>query len=131
VQNLSGIVEHVADVSDGRAIVLTAPMDDYGTSGFRLFYGTTDDMIEYRIQTFNDDDYGQYISFLVGATTYHVFFNDPFVIDGGAGPGLGSLYTDDAGLDPALTTPPGSLQVIERVPTPKSLAGLSFACLGP
>jgi hypothetical protein len=116
-------------VSNGNAIVVTAPMDAWGTSGFRVLYGTVDHMVEYPILSFDSDSYGQYLSFVVGGTTNNVFFNDPFAIDGGTGPGPGSLYTGTGGPDPALTTPPGALRVIERVPTPKSLSGFTFICL--
>jgi hypothetical protein len=129
LQNLPVIVQHVTDVSNGDAIVVTAPMDAWGTSGFRLFYGTANRMVEYPILTYNDDDYGEYISFLVGGTTYNVFFDDPFENDGGTGPGPGSLYTGEGGADPAFVTPPGALRVTERVPTPTSLSGFSFTCL--
>jgi hypothetical protein len=131
VQNLPAVVEHVGDVSNGQVIVVTAPMDAGDTSGFRLFYGPADKMIEYAIATYDDDDYGVYISFLVGSTTYNVFFNDPFEIDGGDGPGPGSLYTGQGAGDPALTTPPGALVVTERVPTPTSLSAFSFICSSP
>jgi hypothetical protein len=128
LQNLPNVIEHVADVSNGDAIVVTAPMDAWGTSGFRLFYGKADAMVEYPITSVNADDYGQYIAFQMGGMTYNVFFNDPFGIDGGGGPGPGSLYTDGGGADPALQTIPGALTVTERTPTPTSLAGFSFTC---
>jgi hypothetical protein len=111
LQNLPGIVQHVADVSNGNAIVVTAPMDAWGTSGFRLFYGPAGKMVEYPIVTYNADDYGQYVSFLIGGTTYNAFFNDPFEVDGGTGPGPGSLYTGEGGPDPACMTPPGALRL--------------------
>jgi hypothetical protein len=57
-----------------------------------------------------------------------MLFNDPFGIDGGGGPGPGSLYTDGGGADPALQTIPGALTVTERTPTPTSLSGFSFTC---
>jgi hypothetical protein len=130
VQNLPNLVAHVGDVSSGDVIVVTMPMDAFGTSDFHLFYGTASAMVECPIVSYGDDDYGQYISFLVGPTTYSVFFNDPFRIDGGGSPGPGSLYTDGGGVDPALETIPGALEVTERVPTPTSLSGFSFTCLG-
>ena len=129
LQNLPGIVQHVADVGNGKAIVLTVPMDAWGTSGFRLFYGSVDHLVEYAIASESSDSYGEYISFVVSGTTYNVFFNDPFRVDGGTGPGPGSLSTGTGGPDPAFTTPPGALQVIERTPTPTSLAGFAFSCL--
>jgi hypothetical protein len=46
LQNLPVEVEYVADVSNGEAIVVTEPMDPWGYSGFRLFYGTPSQMIE-------------------------------------------------------------------------------------
>lgn len=130
VQNLPGVVRHVADVSDGTAIVVVGPMDPYGTSDFRLFYGKAGAIIEYPIVSFDTDDYGQYISFVDGQTTYNVFFNDPFEIDGGNGPQPGSLYTGTAESDPALANPPGALQIVERYPTPTTLSGFSFICRG-
>jgi hypothetical protein len=128
IQNLPNVVEHVADVSNGDAVVVTSPMDPWGTSGFRLFYGKADTMVEYPILSVNADDYGEYIAFEMGATTYNVFFNDPFTVDGGTGPGPGSLYTDGGGADPALQTIPGALTVTERTPTPTSLSGFTFTC---
>lgn len=130
VQNLPNVVQHVANVSDGTTIVVVTPMDPYGTADFRLFYGKASSMIEYPIVSVNSDDYGEYISFLAGKTTYNVFFNDPFGIDGGHGPQPGSLYTGTSAGDPAFETPPGALTVIERSPTPTTLSGFSFTCRG-
>jgi hypothetical protein len=128
IQNLPNVVEHVADVSNGDAIVVTAPMDAWSTSGFGLFYGKADAMVEYPIISVNADDYGQYIAFQMDGMTYNIFFNDPFGVDGGGGPGPGTLYTDGGGADPALQTVPGALTVTERTPTPTSLSGFSFTC---
>jgi hypothetical protein len=130
IQNLPNVAIHVADVSNGDVIVVTMPMDAWGTSGFRLFYGTASEMVEYPIVSYNGDDYGQYISFLLSGTTYSVFFNDRFGVDGAVGPGPGSLYADGGGVDPAFEAIPGALVVTERVPTPTSLSGLLFNCLG-
>jgi hypothetical protein len=131
VRNLPNVVQHVADVSDGTTIVVVTPMQPYDTTGFRLFYGKANALIEYPIASVNSDDYGQYISFLVGKTTYNVFFNDPFEIDGGNGPRPGSLYTGTSAGDPAFAMPPGALTVTERSPTPTTLSGFSFTCRGP
>jgi hypothetical protein len=130
VQNLPNVVQHVADVSDGTTIVVVTPMEPYGTADFRLFYGKANTMIEYPIVSVNSDDYGEYISFHIGKTTYNVFFNDPFEIDGGNGPQPGSLYTGTSAGDPAFETPTGALTVIERSPTPTTLTGFSFTCRG-
>jgi hypothetical protein len=118
-------------VSDGTAIVVIGPTDPYGTSDFRLFFGKPGAMIEYPIVSFDTDDYGQYISFVDGPTTYNVFFNDPFEIEAGPGPQPGSLYTGMATGAPALAMPPGALPIVERSPTPTALSGFSFTCRAP
>jgi hypothetical protein len=132
IENLPYVVEHVADVSNGDVVVVTRPMQLDDASGWRLFYGTSDRMTEYPFDSVNADDYGEYIAFEMNGTTYHVFFNDPFVItDGGPppGPGPGSLYTGSDS-NPPFSAPAGALTVTERTPTPTSLAGFAFSCLG-
>jgi hypothetical protein len=128
IQNLPNAILHVADVSDGTAIVLVAPGDAYATDGYQLFYGKPGAMVEYPIVMIDADDYGQYIQFLDGQTTYNIFFNEPFEVDGGSGPHPGSLYTGTAQGDPAFGTPTGALTVTERTPTPTTLSGFSFTC---
>jgi hypothetical protein len=128
IQNLPNAILHVADVSDGTAIVLVAPGDAYGTDGYQLFYGKPGAMVGYPIVGIDGDDYGEYIQFLDGQTTYNIFFNEPFELDGGSGPHPGSLYTGTAQVDPAFGTPTGALAVTERTPTPTTLSGFSFTC---
>jgi hypothetical protein len=138
VQSLPDEILHVADVSDGHVIVVVEPGDPYGTSGFRLFYGTAAAMTEYPILSYDDDDYGEYVAFSLNGTTYHVFFNDPCCAlastdsgVAGVAPGPGALYTGGGGADPALTPIPGALTITERTPTPTTLSGFTFACLSP
>src|SRR5580692_4911855 len=128
IRNLPNVILHVADVSDGTAIVLVAPGDAYGTDEYQLFYGKPGAMVEYPIVGIDGDDYGEYIQFLDGPTTYNIFFNEPFEVDGGDGPHPGSLYTGTAQFDPAPGTPTGALTVTERTPTPTTLSGFSFTC---
>jgi hypothetical protein len=123
VQNLPGIVEYVADISNGDAIVVTAPMDDWEYSGFqlfRLFYGTPGHMVERPIVSWAMAlSGGGAISFSVGSTTFS--WNLTVVYGGDAGPlgapGPGSLDTGA-----------GMLPVTLRIPTPTMLSGFSFTC---
>jgi len=125
LQNLPGIVQRVADVSDGRAIVVTTPMDDYATANWRLFYGPPSAMVERTVVNAGESFSGSAdITFLVDSAQYTVHFTVTYVADAGplgeiAGPG--SLDVGDG----------GTLAVTERTPTPRTLAGFSFTCVGP
>ncbi len=121
IQNLPFLIEYVADVSNGDAIVVTMPMDPWGTSEFRLFYGAPSDMIERKIVSYDDGDTSDDIAFTVGGSTYtaHLAF-------------VSSLFSGDAGLGPSSLDmgSAGTLNVTERLPTPTTLSGFSFTCLG-
>jgi hypothetical protein len=125
LQNLPGIVQRVAEVSDGRAIVVTTPMDDYATTSWRLFYGTPSAMVERTVVNAIESMSGEAdITFLVDSAQYTVHFTVMYVPDAGlsgevAGPG--SLDMGDS----------GTLPVTERTPAPRTLTGFSFTCIGP
>jgi hypothetical protein len=121
IQNLPVLVEYVADVSDGNAVVVTQPMDPWGYSDYRLFYGTANQMVERRIAAYNRGDTGDDIAFTVDAATYTAHFTWQLDDGGGVGaPGPASLDT----------TGGTTLPMTQRVPTPNSLTGFSFSCLG-
>jgi hypothetical protein len=109
----------VADVSNGDAVVVASPMDPYGTSDFRLFYGKPGQMAERSITAFNADCCGTYVSFAVGDATYTASFTWMTDGDGGGGPGPATLDTGS-----------GMLGMTLRSPTPQTLSGFAFTCLG-
>jgi hypothetical protein len=125
LQNLPGIVQRVADVSDGRAIVVTTPMDDYATTSWRLFYGTPSAMVERTVVNAIESMSGEAdITFQVDSAQYTVHFTVMYVPDAGLSgevPGPGSLDTGES----------GTLPVTERTPAPRTLTGFSFTCIGP
>ena len=119
IANLPGVVQYVADVSDGSAIVVTAPGEVDSTSDFHLFYGTPPALAERTIVSFSQPLSGYpTIAFQVGSATYTMAIGGTFELDGGGGPGPGTLDTGSATLDFTL-----------RTPTPSTLVGFSFTCL--
>jgi hypothetical protein len=119
IVNLPGVVDYVADVSDGTVIVVTSPMDLASSSDFHLFYGRPSAMQEHTIVSFNQALSGYpTIGFTVGSTTYTMTISGTFDPDGGGGPGPGTLATGT-----------GTLAFTLRMPTPTTLAGFSFTCL--
>jgi hypothetical protein len=124
IHNLPNIPQIVADVSNGDVIVITEPMDAWSYSGFRLFFGTSTNMIERPIVSYNQARSGPAdITFTVGSTSY--VLHTTYVIDPDASP-LGS--PGPATLDTGGT---GTLPATLRLPTPTSLSGFSFTCSGP
>jgi hypothetical protein len=124
IQNLPVLVEYVADVSNGDSIVVTEPMDPWGYSGFRLFYGAPGQMIERAITNYDRGDYGDDISFTVNGTMYTAYLTfAPFGPDAGNGP-------FDPGPPSLDTGAGGKVSITPRTPTPTSLPGFSFTCLG-
>jgi hypothetical protein len=123
VQDLPAQVEYVGDVSNGEAIVVTEPIDPWGYTGFRLFYGTAGQMVECPVVTYNRGDISDEVTFTLGMTTYTATFGfaSGFVgLEGGlTGPGPSTLETGGG----------GTLQITLRMPTPTSLSGFSFTCL--
>jgi hypothetical protein len=119
IVNLPGEVDYVADVSDGTSIVVTSPINPQSSAYFHLFYGTADAMAERTIVSFNQALSGYpTIAFQVGSATYTMAIGGTFELDGGGGPGPGTLDTGSATLD-----------FTQRTPTPSTLAGFSFTCL--
>ncbi len=124
VIDLPGAVSYVADAAKGEAIVVTAPLeDDQGSAAFRLFYGTPGAMVERPIVSFNQSLSGYpSIGFTVGSQTYVMDISSVPAPDGGpfAAPG------------PVTVTPAGGAGVLFtlRMPTPTSLSGFTFTCLG-
>jgi hypothetical protein len=120
IQNLPNVVQYVIDVSNGDALVITAPMDDSGPSGFRLFYGEPGNMIERPITSYSQALSGPAtIAFGVGPTTYTLQTMWTFGPD--AGPlGMPSSVTLDTG--------GGTIPATIRMPTPVTLSGFAFTC---
>ena len=122
--DLPGAVSYVADASDGEAIVVTAPLeDDEGSAAFRLFYGTPGAMIERPIVSFNQSLSGYpSIGFTVGSQTYVMAISSVPALDGGPLEAPG----------PVTVTPGGGAGIVFtlRMPTPTSLSGFTFTCLG-
>jgi hypothetical protein len=124
IQNLPAVVEYVLDVSTGNVIVVTAPMDAWGYSGFRLFYGTASQVVECPIVEYNESLSGSAdISFSVGSATYVLDLTVVFGADAGplGNPGPATLDTGGG----------NTLAATLRLPTPTSLSGLAFTCLHP
>jgi hypothetical protein len=124
--DLPGAVSYVADAADGEAIVVTAPLeDDQGSAAFHLFYGTPGAMVERRIVSFEQSLSGYpTIGFAVGSQTYVMAISSvPPTSEGGLleAPGPVTLATGDG----------GGVTFTLRLPTPTTLAGFTFTCLGP
>ena len=122
--DLPGAVQYVADGADGSAIVVTAPLEnDVGSSGFRLFYGAPNGMIERSIVSFDQSMSGYpTIGFSVDSETYVMAIASAPPPDGGLFPSPGPV---------TLTTGTGgSITFTLRLPTPVNLDGFTFSCLG-
>jgi hypothetical protein len=120
VQNLPNVVQYVADVSNGDAVVITSPMDVASSSDFRLFYGPPSQMVEYPITAYDLtlSGFGD-IAFAVGSTTYTLHLT---IVTG-----------DDAGLlgmlgPGSLDTGSATFTATFRSPAPTTLTGFSFTC---
>ncbi len=122
VIDLPGQPAYVLDGANGDAIVITAPGDNQSSDDFRLFYGTPGAMFEHAILTFEQTlSGGPDITFLVGTVSYELR--------------IGVVYPPDASLlgepGPATLIGDGAPQSFTmRVPTPATLPGFSFSCLG-
>jgi len=122
--DLPGVVQYVADGADGSAIVVTAPLEnDVGSSGFHLFYGAPNGMIERSIVSFDQSMSGYpTIGFSVDSETYVMAIASAPPPDGGLFPSPGPV---------TLTTGTGgSVSFTLRLPTPLNLDGFTFSCLG-
>jgi hypothetical protein len=122
--DLPGAVNYVADGADGHAIVITAPLEnDLGSADLHLFYGTPGAMIERPIVSFQQSLSGYpAIGFTVGSQTYVMSIAS-------APPPEGGLLNAPG---PVTVTPTGGAGVMFtlRMPTPTTLSGFTFACLG-
>jgi hypothetical protein len=122
--DLPGAVNYVADASNGEAIVVTAPLeDDQGSAALHLFYGTPGAMIERPIVSFDQSLSGYpTIGFTVGSQTYVMAISSVPSADGGPFEAPG----------PVTVTAGGGAGVVFtlRMPTPTSLSGFTFTCLG-
>jgi hypothetical protein len=123
IQNLPHVPMYVADASDGTSVVVTWPMDAYGTDESRIYYGTKSDMIERPITAYEESLSGDTtITFKVVAATYSVHFAITFG-DPDAGP-LGSP-------GPVTLDKGGTMEMMTlRLPTPTTLSGFTFTCMG-
>ncbi len=122
--DLPGAVSYVADAADGEAIVVTAPLeDDEGSAALHLFYGTPRAMVERPIVSFNQSMSGYpAIGFTVGAQTYVMAISSVPSADGGLFDAPGPI---------TVTPGAGDAVIFElRMPTPTTLSGFTFTCLG-
>ncbi len=123
IKNLPHVPVYVADASDGTSIVVTWPMDAYGTDDARLYYGTPGHMLERPITQYGESLSGDTtVTFTVDAATYSVHFAIEFG-DPDAGPlgNPGPVTLDKGGSTETMTL---------RMPTPATLSGFSFTCTG-
>jgi hypothetical protein len=122
IVNLPNVVAYVADVADGSALVVTAPMDDADASHWRVYYGSPASMVEGAVVNTEQSFSGALdITFQVDSSTFEVQF--PVVFGPDAGPlgafGPGTLTLGDGGI----------LTATLRDPTPTTLVGFTFECL--
>jgi hypothetical protein len=120
VVNLPNVVQYLASVSNGDAIVITSPMDLATSADFRLFYGPPAQMAEYPITAYNVAHSGiGDIAFAVGSTTYTLHLT---IVTGGDAGLLGTLGPG------SLDTGSGTFTATFQSPTPTTLTGYSFTC---
>jgi hypothetical protein len=129
VVNLPGTVAYFGDVSNGNVIILTVAMDAYSSADYRLYYGPSNDVVEYAITTFGQalSGYPQ-VTFAVGSSVYTMQILST--------QGATTLCTETG---PCGSLGPGTLSIAGgatlaftlRSPAPTSLAGLTFTCLSP
>jgi hypothetical protein len=123
VTDLPGAVRYVADGSDGKAIVVTEPLeDDVAPAGFRLFYGQPGAMVERPITSFEQSLSGYpTFGFAVGALTYVM--------------AISSIPSEGALLEapgPVTVTGDGvSISFMLRLPTPSTVTDFTFTCPEP
>jgi hypothetical protein len=122
IQNLPHVPMYVADASDGTSVVVTWPMDAYGTDEARIYYGTKSQMIERTITAYEESQSGDTnITFTVEAATYTVHFAIAFGPDAGPLGSPGPVTLDKGGTMEMMTL---------RLPTPTTLSGFTFTCTG-
>ncbi len=118
-QDLPASVAFVADVSDGTTLVITAPGEASGYSGFRLFLGTAPTLTQRTLTNYDQAEDGAV------ALTF----------DGAAGaenvsiPCQASVFCSEASTTGTIGESDGTtITLTVRQPTPTTLAGLSFLC---
>jgi hypothetical protein len=123
IKNLPHVPMYVADASDGTSVVVTWPMDAYGTDEARLYYGTPAHMIERPITSYSETHSGGAdIAFTVDSATYSLQFSIAY-----GDPDASPLGTPGpVTLDKGGSTEPMTL----RQPTPMTLSGFAFTCTG-
>jgi hypothetical protein len=122
IHNLPHIPIYVADASDGTSVVVTWPMDAYGTDESRIYYGTKSQMIERPITAYEESLSGDTnITFTVEAATYTVHFAITFGPDAGPLGSPGPVTLDKGGTTETMML---------RLPTPTMLSGFMFTCMG-
>ena len=124
VVNLPATVDYFGDVSNGDVIILTVPKDAYSSANFRVYYGPSDNVVEYAITTFNQSMSGDlWVTFSVGSSVYTMQVSTVYERDAGllGEPGPGTLAIAGG----------ATLSFTLRSPAPTSLAGLTFTCLSP
>ena len=121
--DLPGSVQYVADAADGEVIIVTSPLEDeLGSAAFHLFYGRSAALVERPIVSFNQAMSGfPTIGFAVGSET--------FVMAISSVPSDGGLF-DAPGPVTLTRGTGGDLAFTLRVPTPSTLVGFTFQCLG-
>jgi len=121
IVNLPGVIDYVADATDGTSIAIVSPMDDDSPGAERLFYGPPSAMLERTIVKWDQALSGYpSVTFLVGSASYTMSISVVYGPEAGplGAPGPGTLDTGTAMVPLTL-----------RMPTPASLAGFSFECL--
>lgn len=127
LRNLPGevTIEYVADVDDGRVMVVTHPRDDYTYDDFRMFYGQPPNLPErHVVNTIRSRSGGTTMIFEVGGATFTASFVFALPTPSPDG-GIGAGHPDPGTLDAAGKTQTFTL----RWPTPTALTDLSFTCL--
>ncbi len=117
-QDLPGTVVFVADLGDGTTLVITAPAEADGYSGFRFFVGAAPTLEQRTVTNYSAADDG------AATVTFH----------GPGGSEIANLPCDDVYCSPG--SPDGTITQADggttsltlREPTPPTLAGLSFVC---
>jgi hypothetical protein len=109
-------------VSNGDSVVVVAPMDPNSGADYRLFYGAPGAMAEHTLQQVAADCCGTYFEFSVNGTSYWARFELVNDGDGGVGTSVPGPGTLDTGA--------GMLPMTQRTPTPQTLTGFAFTCLG-
>ncbi len=117
-QDLPASVAFVADVSDGTTLVITAPGEASGYSGFRLFLGTPPTLTQRTLTTYDQAEDG----------AVDLTFDGPTGAENVSIPCQKSLFCSAPSTTGTISDPDGTTTPLTiRQPTP-TLADLSFLC---